>query len=458
MVSDYDRVEELRKDLLQIQSRDYLDVRLLRLICRESHPHDLAEVLGDLEPWLREKIFDLVDEETRAEILDDVDEAILEDFVAGADAEELGDILEAMPTDEGADFPDSVPEEIREQVLKEVEDPEQARQLRELVEYAEDTAGAMMTKNYIAVPDTARAADAVHMIQDSEDAENRLYPYVINADGVLVGLIEGDRLLTSRPDTPVVKLLDDEELIHVYVEDDQEEVVKVARNYDLDTIPVVGPGNVLKGIVTWDDILDAADEEASEDMFRMAGTAAMNPTRLPVFRRVFLRLPWLLVTLLGGVITILVMKRFVSGKSLAVVYFVPIIQALGGAVGVQSSTIMVRGLSTGEVTFGRFGRIFFGELRVGLVIGLICGAIMGVVALLVDRSPDSMKMGLAVFAALSFGVLMSTFTGTAVPLVCKKLKLDPAIMSGTFVTMLNDVVALTIYLLISTALLALATT
>jgi magnesium transporter len=344
-----------------------------------------------------------------------------------------------------------VPEERRERVLREIEDPEQAAFIRELSRYEEDTAGGLMTKDFVAVPASATAREAIRTIQETDYAENRLSPYIVDEAGVLIGVIEGAKLLASRPDTPVTRLIDDDiPLISVELACDKEEIVKTANHYNLNTVPVVDTSGALRGIVTYDDILDAASEEASEDMFRMAGTASAHPTTLPVFKRVTLRLPWVFVTMTGGILSALVLNRFSDflQANAALYLFLPVIQAMGGSVGIQSSTIMVRGMATGEVTFGRLRKVFVGELGVGGTIAVICGAVMATISFLFTER-DSAWLAACVFMALFSGIVMSAMTGTAIPLICKKIGLDPAMMAGTFVTMLNDVVALSIYLVIS---------
>jgi len=215
--------------------------------------------------------------------------------------------------------------------------------------------------------------------------------------------------------------------------------------------------------VTVDDVIDVLNEEFSEDIFRLAGTAATHPTREPVLRRFLLRMPWLLVTLTGGLAVALVVRRFEASIEafVAIFFFLPAVNAMGGNVGIQSSTIIVRGLATGEVDFSRLLRVLFGELGVGALLAVFFGVVMaGVVYSLTSiggagaqAGAQSLRLGLAVGLAMMAGIVTSALVGTLVPMFCWRAGIDPAITAGPFVTVLNDVFCTAIYFTVATLIL-----
>ena len=217
-------------------------------------------------------------------------------------------------------------------------------------------------------------------------------------------------------------------------------------------LPVVDESNILKGMVTVDDAMDALEEEASEDIYRMAGTIARYPTKETVLHRVLKRMPFLLITLVGGFVSAFVLTffRHTTQEVIILVSFIPIMAGMAGNVGVQSATIIVRGLAIGDINPGRVGRIIFNEIKVGLIVGIICGGTVGLAgALLLGNS----TLGLVVGVSMISGITVAAALGVAIPLLCENFKIDPAIASGPFITTLNDITGLTIYLSVATMLL-----
>ena len=415
----------------------------------DLHPTEVAEVLEELDLDDRKRVFSILDNEVAIEVLDELDDEAKQELLGGLGRQRLHALVKDMPSDEAADLLILMPPKESEELLSAVEE-EQAIDLRELVEYPPDTAGGIMTKDYLAITAEHTAADAIETIRATPDAEVINYMYVLNEKEKLMGVLSLRDILQAKPDARLGAIAK-ADVVAVRTDADQEEVARALDKYDFAAIPVVDKGNVLRGIVTYDDVIDVMEEEASEDIYRLAGTAAHRPTREPAPRRVMLRLPWLLITLAGGIISSQIMLSF--GQTLqavvSITFFVPVINGMGGNVGLQSSTVVVRGLATGEVHASRVMGVILKEILVGSMIGVICGGAVAAFALITQEGSE---LGLAVGLAMFCGITVAALTGTAIPLLCERVGVDPALAAGPFITTLNDITCLTIYLTTATLL------
>jgi magnesium transporter len=451
-MTDFD---ELRERLRRIFDQSPDPLPEVKEIVRQANPLDLAEILKDLEPVHKLLLIDVLSEEQAALVLDETDHRSRRAILEAADEKSIADLVEEMPPDEGADLLGQLPEEKEQAVLEELP-REEALEIRELLEYLPTTAGGIMTTELVNLTESMTAAQALEMLREASEAEEIASLYVLDEAGRLKGYVPIRRLVTSSPDKLVGEMLESD-VIEVRTDVDQEEVARLVDKYNLSAVPVVDEHGVLKGAVTVDDVIDVIREEVSEDMLRLAGTASHHPTLEPVRRRVLMRLPWLATTLLGGLVTMLLLSHFrpTVQKLIPLIFFMPIIQAMGGNVGLQSSTIMVRGLATGEVDFSRLLRVLSGEVRVGGIIALVCALFTAVVASFFrdPALPLSMFLPLAVGLAMFCGITMSALVGTLIPMLCHKVGVDPAVTAGPFITTLNDVISLLIYLSIATLVL-----
>ncbi len=415
----------------------------------DLHPTDVADVLEELDLDDRKRVFALLDNEVAIEVLDELDGAAKQELLGELGRRKLQTLVRDMPSDEAADLLNLMPPEETEKLLSAVEE-EQAIELRELAEYEPDTAGGIMTKDYLSVTAEQTATEAIEAIRGTPDAEVIRYLYVVNEREELVGVLSLRDVIVARPGAGLAAIARTD-VISVRTDTDQEEVARVLDKYDFAAIPVVDGNNVLRGVVTYDDVIDVMEEEASEDIYRLAGTASHKPTREPAPRRVILRLPWLLITLAGGLISSQIMHSFGHGLQavVSVMAFVPVVNAMGGNVGLQSSTVVVRGLATGEVHASRILSVISKEILVGCMIGIICGTAVAAFALLTQEGAE---LGFAVGLAMFCGITVAALTGTAIPLLCEKYGIDPALAAGPFITALNDITCLTIYLTMATLL------
>ena len=427
----------------------------------EFRPVEIAEVLQDFDLEDAARIFAALPSESAAEVVAETDPLTREKIIDAAGQDQIGELVEALPPDEGADILELLTDVERRVILEKME-PAQARELKQLEHYDPESAGGIMTTRFVAVNENSTTDEALAAVRGEPDLEAFHYVYVLDGEGVLKGVVTARSLVASAPGTRVGEIMEDD-VVSVFTDEDQETVAALVRKYNFSALPVVNRSTRLVGMITIDDVIDVIDEEFSEDIFRLAGTAATHPTREPVLRRVLLRLPWLLVTLTGGIVVAMVVRRFENSLEamVAIFFFLPAVNAMGGNVGIQSSTIIVRGLATGEVDLSRFLRVLFAEIRVGLSIGISLGVLVTAVIWAIHSllfsggpaGPDPFLLGASVGLAMLLGIMASALVGTLVPVVCWRAGIDPAITAGPFVTVLNDIFCTAIYFTITTVIL-----
>ena len=305
-----------------------------------------------------------------------------------------------------------------------------------------------MTTEFFALSEDATAQEAIRRLQLATDAEMVFYIYVTDKDERLVGVLSLRRLLTVPPTTPL-KNIATRDVISVTVDMDQEEVARQVASYNLLAIPVIDNDNRLVGIITVDDVVDVIREEATEDMLKMAGAIEEDSTsKSSSVASAKHRLPWLFTNLVGSLLSgaILWEFRYTIQEVVAIVSFIPVIAAMGGNVGLQSSTLIIRGLATGLIELTDVRAVFFREIKVGLLMGLACGVILTVVGWIWHQEFLGMVVGLSLIIAFMVSTSMATF----MPIMLKRMKVDPAVAAGPFVTTANDITGITIYLSLAT--------
>ncbi|WP_305043186.1 magnesium transporter [Geoalkalibacter sp.] len=426
-----------------------------RLIRRGAYPH-LAKMLGKIHPAdiahlfryldLKEQriLFNLIeDPETSAYVLSELDHATGAQLLEQIDKETITEVLQEMPYDDAVDIIRNLPEELAEEILNIMQD-EDSTEIEQLLQYDEYTAGGIMSTEIFSLSEEMTVKQAIEALQKAEDVEMVFYVYVTDEYGHLVGVLSLRQLLTVPPQTPLKDVMT-RDVIRVTTDTDQEEVAHLVARYNILAIPVVDEGNKLMGIVTVDDVIDVLREEATDDIFKMAGTSEEELLYgFKSFKIARLRLPWLITNLFGGVITGYLMWMFKTTleQIIALVSFVPVITGMGGNVGGQSATIVVRGFATGRIDFSTLRQVFFKELRVGLIMGTVCGLVVGLVALVWHGNPF---LGLVVGLAMVSAMTVAASTGVLAPTFFKKIGVDPAIASSPFVQTANDITGILIY-------------
>ncbi len=419
----------------------------------KMHPADIAKVIRHLITTQEKRtIFDLIETvENKATVISEIDTASGRDILSEMPSPEVVQILMELPDDDNADILGEFPEEKAQEILQ-LMGKKNSLEVEGLLKYSEETAGGIMTTSFFSLQEDVTAQEAIKRLQEEEDAEMVFYIYVVDPVKRLVGVLSLRQLLLVAPQTPLGDIMTTE-VFSVHVDEDQEEVARQVARYNLLALPVVDSESHILGIITVDDVIDVIREEATEDMLKMAGTTEeeviLNTSSINAAR---FRLPWLLTNLVGGIMTggFLWFFRMAIQEVIALATFIPVITAMGGNIGLQTSTIMVRGLATGRIELTDVWKVFFKELRVGGLMGFICGAIVGVVA---DLWHGHVMLGVVVGVSMFFAITMAAAMGTLAPVVLKKMGVDPAISSGPFVTTANDITGLIIYLSLATGLL-----
>jgi magnesium transporter len=424
--------------------------RLKRLFSR-LHPADTADILEELDDDSMRSAFDLLEQEAASEVLEEIEDRDLRALADGLSDDVLVSLLGDMATDEAADLIQQLSPERAERVLGLIE-PEDQEDLRRLVAFSPETAGAIMDSEFAVVREDALTAEAIEAVREmADELEDIHYVYVVDNAKRLRGVLPLHRLLLTPPGTPVSKIMITD-VVTVPPNLDQEDVALLAQRYDLERIPVVDTDGIFLGRITVTDIVDVVSDEVEEDFSRLAGVDDEELHERSVTKISRLRLPWLFVGLIGGLVSAFLMGKFQASLEEVIVlaFFVPVIMNMGGSVGMQSSAIAIRGLATGEIDPGRLMARLWTELRVGFINGLATGGLLALLAGFWQGPSIAIILGTAM---LSVNIVATVF-GTFVPMLLKKLGFDPALAAGPFITTVNDVVDLLVYLGIATTFLA----
>lgn len=419
--------------------------KVLFQIRKGMHPSDLAEYIEDFTDEQKKELFALLSDEEAASIIQEMEEFDQVTLINLLNKKRASAILKEMATDDAADLLSELPERETQELLKLID--EEAGEIQGLLKYREDTAGGIMTTDFICFSQDMTVDDAIHRLREiAPEAETIYYVYVVDDEMRLIGVLSLRDLISSTDGT-LVKDIMSSNVISVYADMDQEEVARIVARYDLLAVPVVERDDRLLGIITVDDILDVLEEEATEDIYRLAGASEVQGVELvdaTVRQVVSRRLPWLFISLLGGILAGSVIGVFEQTLEtvVALAIFIPLIMDMGGNVGTQSSTIFVRGIATGQIEPEEVWSYFLKEVRIGFVMGLICGLIITLVPLLWQ---GELYLGFIVGFSMFFTVTMAALIGTLVPLICNQRGIDPAITAGPFVTTIKDVTGLLIY-------------
>jgi magnesium transporter len=435
-------IEEVKASI-----RDGRD-RSLRKIIYDMRPADVADLIEHLDHDERLFIFDLLKPEGAGEVLLEIEAPVQERILGDLDNEAITQIVQELDSDDAADLVGDLPAERAKEIIETVED-DVSKELRKLLPYPEDTAGGIMALEYVAVNEDATIQEAIETIrQKREEVENVYYLFVVDDFERLVGVVSLKDLVVERPERKIKEIMNPE-VISAYVYRDQEEVAHLVKKYNLVAVPVVDDNHKLVGRITHDDIIDVIEQEADEDMALMAGVIRQEIAEESPMKISRARLPWLIAGLLGGIIAAIVINQFEPSleRIIALSFFFPVIMAMGGSTGTQAATVAVRGLATGDISIMNIGKRIWVELKVALVNGLICGIILG---LIVGFWLSDYGLGFVVCISLVLIILNSGFIGAAVPLVMKRLNVDPALATGPFVTTSNDIFSLLIYLALVT--------
>jgi len=437
---------ELTKDFLEILRQKIAEQEILWI--QENvlvlHFADVAEILDKLSNEEAKFIYFLVDEDTQADILMELDEEVRDRFLSSLSIKEIADQLENLDSNDAADILGELSEDKIQEVISQMDDDEAAEDIVDLLNYDEDTAGGLMQKEFLqAHIDWPVNRTIVELRKQAEDVEKVYNIFVVDDSNRLLGVLSLKRLLFSNVKTKIADLYQSKNIISVNTSDSAEEVAAVMEKYDLVSVPVVDYQNKLVGRITLDDIVDFIKEEADKDFQLATGITEPIERDASIWRVARARLPWLIIGLLGGTLGAKVISGFEGSITQipALAFFIPLITAMGGNVGVQSSAIVVQSLARGTKDFGNIFHKLLREAAVGLFNGVLLASIIFVIAYFFGNAQLGFVVSISLFTVIIFAAVF----GTLIPLVLNHYKIDPALATGPFITTLNDVTGLFIY-------------
>lgn len=442
----FELTKEFLSDLSEAiagNNRAFLEEHVLDL-----HPADIAEILNELDLEQALIVFRALDDECAADALTMMDEDDREEFLENLTAKEIADQVGHMDTDDAADIIGELDLEQQQEVFGEIKDAEYVSDISQLLSYREDQAGSLMAKEFIKARMSWNVRRCIIEMRKQAEEVDKVYTiYVVDEKDHLTGTLSLKSLLFAEPNTLISQLYMPE-AIAVKADHDREEVAAIFEKYDLIVLPVVDEVGRLIGRITVDDVMDVIREEAEKDYKMASGiTTSKNANRDSIWHLSRTRLPWLFVALIGGILGAFVIAEYETELKIhpEMAYFIPLIAAMGGNVGIQSSAIVVQGLASSSIQLDSISKQVTRELMVGIVNGVICaGVILGYNAII----GESMELAITVSSALLSVILFAATFGTFIPLVLDKYDIDPAIATGPFITTTNDILGVFIYFMV----------
>ncbi|MDY2586035.1 magnesium transporter [Winogradskyella aquimaris] len=415
----------------------------LKTLLNEYHHADIAEILDELELDDAVYVIKLLDSETTSDVLMELDEDNREKVLRNLSAKEIAEEVEELDTDDAADIIAELPEDRQQAVISQIEDEDHKAEIKELLAYDDDSAGGLMAKELVKVYETWTVAGCLRRIRGQAKEVTRVHSiYVVNKQEQLIGRLSLKDLIVAKSDQKIADIAKDN-VDYVNVNDDAEDVARVMAKYDLEAIPVVDDNQTLLGRITIDDIVDVLKEEADKDYQLAAGITQDVDSDDSIFDLTKARLPWLFLGLVGGVGAFLIMEGFQEAfsKYAVLFFFTPLIAAMAGNVGVQSSAIIVQGLANDDVR---------GSVNSRLIKEMLLAALNGTILALflfffVWVTKGEFNTALAISASLIAVIIVAGLIGTFVPLFLDKRGIDPAIATGPFITTSNDIFGILIY-------------
>lgn len=415
------------------------------------HPYDQAQFYEKVEPGIRQIIYQYLSPKEMAEIFEalELDDNEYKSFLEEMSPDYAAAMIAEMYTDDAVDVLNELDKDQISHFLQ-IMDNQSAQEIKELLHYEEYTAGSIMTTEYVAIPENSTVRSAMTILRNAApEAETIYYIFVVDDTNHLTGIITLRDLIIAEEDTLIHDIMN-ERVVSVNVTDDQEDVAQIMKDYNFLAVPVINTEKEMLGIITVDDIIDVIDEEASEDYSKLAGVSDMDNFDSSPFAAAKKRLPWLVVLLFLGMLTANLIDLFTGTleKVALLAAFIPLIGGTSGNSGTQALAVAVRGIATGDVEEQNKMKLMIRELVTGIIMGLVCG----IIALcIVYFWQHAFILGLLVAVAICCSIVVATVAGSFIPLLMHRLKIDPAVASGPFITTLNDITSILIYLGIATA-------
>ncbi len=419
-------------------------------IINKQHPADIAKSISEVEKKDRFLLFELIqDVKAKAAAIVEVEEAIRMEMLNEMPIDDIVAILHEIPSDKAADIIGKMPEDKAKELLNMMK-AEDSKEVKGLLKFEEETAGGIMIPQFFALSENTTVQQAIKALQKAKDVEMVFYIYVTDDKGRLVGVLSIRQLLLVPPRKQLKDIMV-RDVISVTTDMDQEEVARRVARYNILAIPVVDKENKLVGIITVDDIIDVIKDEATEDIYKMAGLNIDERALDPTFSSIRRRLPWLYINLLTAILAASVVGLFTNTiQTFAILAaYMPIVAGMGGNAATQTLTVIIRGMALGELTFGNTMKALLKESSAGLINGIATGAAMGVIAYLWN---GNYMLGVVVCLAMIINMFVAGLTGTLIPVILRAFKIDPAVASTVVVTTFTDVVGFFSFLGIATLL------
>jgi magnesium transporter len=437
--------KEMYDEELLIRALQQEDLDLFRSEFIQLHSYDQAKFFSKVEDELRVRLYHYLSPEEMAELFEslDIDEEDYQDLLAEMNPSYAAEMLSNMYADDAVDVLNELD---KEQVVSylTIMDDESAKEIKELLHYEEYTAGSIMTTEFVAISQNQTVRSAMYILKnEAPNAETIYYIYVVDEEKKLVGVISLRDLIISHDDVMISEIMSDR-VMSVGVSEDQEAIARQMKDYDFLALPVVDFQHHLLGIITVDDIMDVMEEEASDDYSKLAGIADLDSIDRNPFHAAKKRLPWLIALLFLGMFTASLIGRFEAtlDKVAILAVFIPLIAGMAGNTGTQALAVAVRGIATGDLEKENKLTLIIREAGTGLITGTTCGI---VVSMIVYVWKGTFFLGILVGVSVMISLFVATLAGTLVPLLMHKLKVDPAVASGPFITTINDIISILIY-------------
>ncbi|WP_226037639.1 magnesium transporter [Aquibacillus saliphilus] len=409
----------------------------------EIHPYDQAKIFEEQSDDIRSLIYTYLSPEEIADVMENIDSEDVEPFFNEMNPRYAADVLAEMSTDDAVDILNEFDKNKVASFLT-IMDEKAASEIKELLHYEEKTAGSIMTTEFVSVHINQTVKEAMrHLRKEAPDAETIYYLFVVDDQKRLVGVLSLRDLIIAEGDWLISDVMSDR-VVSVGVADDQEEIAQMMRDYDFLALPVVGFQNYLLGIITVDDIMDVMEEEASDDYSKLAGISDVEKPDDNAFTSAKKRLPWLIVLLILGLFTANIIGRFEETLDIVPILaiFIPLIAGMAGNTGTQALAVAVRGIATGESDKQGKSKILLREGLTGLINGVSCGIL---ITIIVYVWKEDIYLGLLVGISIMATLIVATIAGAMIPLLMDRLKIDPAVASGPFITTINDIISILIY-------------
>tara|TARA_B100000795_G_scaffold69929_1_gene48787 strand:+ start:651 stop:2000 length:1350 start_codon:yes stop_codon:yes gene_type:complete len=417
----------------------------------EIHPADIAEIIENLNDDEGQYIFEILESQKSADTIIELEDEIRDNFLSELSPKEIAeDLIEKLESDDAVDIISDLSEDKKNKVLTYIEDKSQYNNITDLLSYDTNTAGGLMAKELIKVNENWSTVECLAEMRKQAKRIKKVHTiYIIDNNNILLGLLSLRNLLVSEKSTPIKSIIK-KDIISVKSYEKKEVVANIMNKYDLVVLPVVDKNNKLLGRITIDDVIDYVKEDAEKDYQMASGISEDIESNDNIFELTRARLPWLIIGMAGGILGAKIIGVFDLENNFELAFFIPLIAAMGGNVGVQSAAIVVQGLANNNLQSNNISNKLIREFGVGLLNGIICSIIILFVTIILGFS---FALSITVSISLLSVIIFAAIFGTFIPLILNKNNIDPALATGPFITTVNDILGLIIYFSIGQAIL-----